>query len=114
MPLFSELFRSDASQDGAECIGLGVILRTEMVQRAEIFELESLEHFPEFAYREGWTDGMPVYHQLRKAARGVARRACAGSCRGARHGLSRRRGGDDRERRGELRNGRLPAGVRAG
>jgi hypothetical protein len=42
-----------------------------MVQRAEIFELESLEHFPEFAYREGWTDGLPVYPPTRKAVQAI-------------------------------------------
>ena len=42
-----------------------------MAPKAEIKELESLEHFPEFAYREGWTDGLPVYPPTRKAVQAI-------------------------------------------
>ena len=42
-----------------------------MTQKAEIHQLESLEEFPEFAYREGWTDGLPVYPPTRQAVQAV-------------------------------------------
>jgi hypothetical protein len=30
------------------------------------YQLESLEHFPEFAYEQGWTDGLPVFPPTRE------------------------------------------------
>ena len=31
-----------------------------MAEKAEIHRIESIEQFPEFAYAQGWTDGLPV------------------------------------------------------
>src|SRR5579862_6209889 len=38
-----------------------------MTQKAEIHQLESIEQFAEFAYAQGWTDGLPVFPPTRAA-----------------------------------------------
>jgi hypothetical protein len=37
-----------------------------MDQAQSSYHLESLEHFPEFAYEQGWTDGLPVFPPTRE------------------------------------------------
>jgi hypothetical protein len=34
---------------------------------AEIHQIDSIEHFPEFVYEQGWTDGLPVFPPTRQA-----------------------------------------------
>ena len=38
-----------------------------MAQRAEVHQIDSAENFAEFAYAQGWTDGLPVFPPTRKA-----------------------------------------------
>ena len=38
-----------------------------MPSTSERFEIASLDHFPDFAYRHGWTDGLPVFPPTRAA-----------------------------------------------
>ena len=40
-----------------------------MAKSAEHFEVTSLEHFSEFAYEQGWTDGLPVFPPTPEAIR---------------------------------------------
>ncbi|MGZ8230141.1 MAG: hypothetical protein ACXWUS_10905 [Burkholderiales bacterium] len=42
-----------------------------MAQRAEVHQLESSEEFTEFAYAQGWTDGLPVFPPTRKVVEGM-------------------------------------------
>ncbi len=42
-----------------------------MAGRAETFQVESLEEFAEFAYGEGWTDGLPVFPPTRQAVQRI-------------------------------------------
>ena len=42
-----------------------------MAHKAEIHQLESLDEFPLFAYRVGWTDGLPVYPRTRLAVQAI-------------------------------------------
>jgi hypothetical protein len=42
-----------------------------MPQQAEIHQIESVEHFTEFVYEQGWTDGLPVFPPTRKAVEGL-------------------------------------------
>ena len=37
-----------------------------MEQAQSSCQLESLEQFPEFAYQQGWTDGLPVFAPTRE------------------------------------------------
>ena len=37
-----------------------------MAASAEKFQIESVERFPEFAYEQGWTDGLPVFPPTRE------------------------------------------------
>ena len=32
-----------------------------MIKHAQIHRIESAEQFPEYAYAQGWTDGMPAW-----------------------------------------------------
>ena len=38
-----------------------------MTQKTAVHQLESVEHFTEFAYAQGWTDGLPVFPPTRNA-----------------------------------------------
>jgi len=38
---------------------------------AQSFQVESLENFAEFAYEQGWTDGLPVFPPTRKAVQTI-------------------------------------------
>ena len=40
-----------------------------MPVRAETFQVDTLEGFAEFAYEQGWTDGLPVFPPTREAVR---------------------------------------------
>lgn len=42
-----------------------------MARKAEIHEIESIEQFPEFVYRQGWTDGLPVFPPTRRVVEGM-------------------------------------------
>jgi hypothetical protein len=42
-----------------------------MSPQAEIHRIDSLEDFPEFAYTQGWTDGLPVFPPTRKVVQGM-------------------------------------------
>ena len=37
-----------------------------MAQNSEVHRLDSIEQFAEFAYAQGWTDGLPVFPPTRK------------------------------------------------
>jgi hypothetical protein len=38
-----------------------------MTQKAEVHQIESIDQFADFAYAQGWTDGLPVFPPTRKA-----------------------------------------------
>ena len=42
-----------------------------MAEKAEIHRIESIEQFPEFAYAQGWTDGLPVFPPTRNVVAGM-------------------------------------------
>ncbi|HEV7393393.1 MAG TPA: hypothetical protein VGO08_17260, partial [Burkholderiales bacterium] len=42
-----------------------------MPQHAEVHQIESIEHFTEFVYEQGWTDGLPVFPPTRKVVEGL-------------------------------------------
>jgi hypothetical protein len=42
-----------------------------MTQKATVHQIESVEHFTEFAYAQGWTDGLPVFPPTRKAVEAI-------------------------------------------
>jgi hypothetical protein len=39
--------------------------------RAETFQIESADRFPEFAYAQGWTDGLPVFPPTREVVQAM-------------------------------------------
>lgn len=42
-----------------------------MASKAQSYPIESLEQFTEFAYEQGWTDGLPVFPPTRKAVQAI-------------------------------------------
>lgn len=42
-----------------------------MASKAQSYPIESLEQFTEFAYEQGWTDGLPVFPPTRKAVQAM-------------------------------------------
>jgi len=42
-----------------------------MASKAQSYPIESIEDFPEFAYEQGWTDGLPVFPPTRKAVQAM-------------------------------------------
>ncbi len=42
-----------------------------MAQRAEVHQIESIDQFAEFAYAQGWTDGLPVFPPTRRAVTAI-------------------------------------------
>lgn len=42
-----------------------------MSGRTQSYQVDSLERFPEFAYEQGWTDGLPVFPPTRAAVQGM-------------------------------------------
>ncbi len=42
-----------------------------MAQKAEVHRLDSIEHFTEFVYAQGWTDGLPVFPPTRRVVEGM-------------------------------------------
>lgn len=42
-----------------------------MTAKAQRFAIESIEDFPEFAYEQGWTDGLPVFPPTHAAVQGM-------------------------------------------
>ncbi len=42
-----------------------------MTGKAESYAIESIEDFPEFAYEQGWTDGLPVFPPTRKVVQSI-------------------------------------------
>ena len=42
-----------------------------MASKAQVYPIESLENFTEFAYEQGWTDGLPVFPPTRDAVQAM-------------------------------------------
>lgn len=42
-----------------------------MAAKAQVYPIEALEDFPEFAYEQGWTDGLPVFPPTRRAVQAI-------------------------------------------
>lgn len=42
-----------------------------MAQKAAVHQIESIEQFTEFAYEQGWTDGLPIFPPTRQVVEGM-------------------------------------------
>lgn len=42
-----------------------------MAQKAQVHRIESVEQFTEFAYQQGWTNGLPVFPPTRQVVEGM-------------------------------------------